>query len=279
MRDNQIRQTIVSKQTVLFARAIYELRQPEMEESERSSTTGGSWGSIVVIAGTVLLLAGILVPAIQKARNEARMTQSKNNLKSFALAAHNYHDTYSVLPIGGDVSPDKSAKHGWHTRLLPFLASSPLYSQINMDLPWNDPENQPHFRQAYFAELFPAEPNTTSADGYGLIHYQANPNAFHRNSSVRFDLMTTGTANNWLFGEVCGNYTPWGYPFNWRSLQLPLNDRHGYGNAIGEGVQICLADGSVTYFDNRVSEKVIQTLADAPPTAGAAATSKPSVTR
>ncbi len=175
---------------------------------------GRHWISIAVVVGCILVLVAILLPAVHRARQAAQRTQSKNYLKQLGLAVHNYHDVYSTLPLCGDVKSDGTAMHGWCTRLVPYLEASDLYTRINMNLPWDHPVQINLFRSGPWGLVIPGVDQTFSADGCGLLHYMANSNAMHRNHCVSFDDMTTGTANNWLFGEASGNYQPWGYPFN-----------------------------------------------------------------
>lgn len=228
---------------------------------------GRRWVEVAVVVGCLLLLAGVLLPGLQNARQAARRTQSKNNLKLLGLAMHNYHDVYSVLPLGGDVRTDGSAMHGWYTRLVPYLAASDLYSRIDFNLPWDHPVNDVVFKQSFFSETIPGIEQRYSEEGFGLLHYMANPNAIHRNHCVSFDEMTTGTANNWLCGEVSGNYQPWGYPFNWRPLKSPLNSGPDSYGAWSDGGYICLTDGSVRFLSNTTDAALLTALANAPPIA------------
>jgi hypothetical protein len=86
---------------------------------------GRQWVAIAVVVGCLLVLTGLLLPAVHIARQAARRTQSKNNLKQLGLAIHNNHNVFDQLPLGGDIEADGTAKHGWFTRLMPYLAASP----------------------------------------------------------------------------------------------------------------------------------------------------------
>lgn len=228
---------------------------------------GRHWVAIAVVVGCILVLTGLLLPAVHNARQAARRTQSKNNLKQLGLGIHNYHDVFDQLPLGGDVQADGTAKHGWYTRLIPYLAASDLYSRINMNLPWDHPVQDYLFKQSFYSETIPGVDECFSTDGYGLLHYMANSNAMHRNHCISLDDMTTGTAHNWLCGEAAGNYQPWGYPFNWRPLHPPLNSGPNSYGVWPDGGFLCLADGSVRFLSNATDATLVTSLANAPPVA------------
>lgn len=86
----------------------------------------GRWMNVLVPAGVIVTVLALLVPAIQDARNAARRTPSRNNLKQVGLAFHNYHDVYGCFPLGASVDSHGKATHGWTTRCTPYLESSPF---------------------------------------------------------------------------------------------------------------------------------------------------------
>src|SRR5579859_7854071 len=86
---------------------------------------------LLVVIAIIAVLVALLLPAVQQAREAARRSQCKNNLKQFGLALHNYHDAYKMFPPGGDAqSWGNSNWLNWQAKILPFIDQGPLYNQI-----------------------------------------------------------------------------------------------------------------------------------------------------
>ena len=84
---------------------------------------------LLVVIAIIAVLIALLLPAVQQAREAARRTQCKNNLKQIGLAMHNYHDTYNGFPMA-NMTTGSHGPTGW-IGTLPFLEQGPLYDQIS----------------------------------------------------------------------------------------------------------------------------------------------------
>ncbi len=93
---------------------------------------------LLVVIAIIAVLIGLLLPAVQQAREAARRMQCANNLKQIALAANGYHDAYDCYPQGVQFTFDFSTA-GHHVALLPFLEQSPLFNAMNFNwvVPWS----------------------------------------------------------------------------------------------------------------------------------------------
>jgi len=113
-----------------------------------SARRGFTLIELLVVIAIIAILVALLLPAVQQAREAARRSQCKNNLKQMGLALHNYHDTHSVFcpgaigipgvaPWQGNniswcrKSPGSYAEYApWTVLILPYLEQAPLYNQF-----------------------------------------------------------------------------------------------------------------------------------------------------
>ena len=108
----------------------------------RRRSSGFTLIELLVVIAIIAILIALLLPAVQQAREAARRTQCKNNLKQIALAIHNYHDTFSVYPFGKGASYTGApvyARWSQHAMLLPYIEQSNLYNSINFSAPPETP--------------------------------------------------------------------------------------------------------------------------------------------
>lgn len=93
---------------------------------------------LLVVIAIIAILIALLLPAVQQAREAARRTQCKNNLKQLALACHNYHDTHSLFPLNRDMTDWGNANihtnFSWIAMALPYFEQAPLYQGIDFNI-------------------------------------------------------------------------------------------------------------------------------------------------
>lgn len=80
---------------------------------------------LLVVIAIIAVLIALLLPAVQQAREAARRTQCKNNLKNLGLALHNYHDTARVFPYAWG-----SNEELWSAMILPYMDQANLYNTL-----------------------------------------------------------------------------------------------------------------------------------------------------
>jgi prepilin-type N-terminal cleavage/methylation domain-containing protein/prepilin-type processing-associated H-X9-DG protein len=113
---------------------------------------------LLVVIAIIGVMVGLLLPAVQAAREAARRMQCSNHLKQIGLAMHNYHSAYNQLPTGFYSYPtrdgsgpatlrvdagtwDAGPGWGWGAMILPFLEQTAIAESLRYDRPVWDPAN------------------------------------------------------------------------------------------------------------------------------------------
>lgn len=89
---------------------------------------------LLVVIAIIAVLIALLLPAVQQAREAARRSQCKNNMKQLGLALHNYHETHGSFPLGQSGNLNGG---NWRVALFPGLDQANVYNNINTNDVYN----------------------------------------------------------------------------------------------------------------------------------------------
>ncbi len=160
---------------------------------------------LLVVISIIAVLVAILLPAVQQAREAARRSTCKNNLKQIGLAFHNYHDTYGMLPmhIFSSTTSSKTTRRsaGIRVAILPYLEQGPLYDSYDMNLYYSDAPNDllKDKMPAVYACPSSFDAFTPTENGWQKSDYSVSMDAFTNDGHQ--------LRNPWgLFAQL--NYTP-----------------------------------------------------------------------
>lgn len=163
--------------------------------SRSSRPQGFTLVELLVVIAIIGILAALLLPAVQAARESARRAQCVNNLKQIGIGLQNYHDVHKVLPFGkGPSYPGAPVYARWsqHALLLPMIEQANLYNSISFSFPpetpgmgggtpfmppWSNPGgiNSVASRMLVPVYLCPSDGNGGVAPGWpGANNYAAN---------------------------------------------------------------------------------------------------------
>ncbi len=171
---------------------------------------------LLVVVAIIGVMVGLLLPAVQSARESARRMQCSNNLKQIGLALHNYHASYDKLPFswGGTTPPSGSPGYSAISQLLPFMEQSALHEQIDFSVPIVHPRNDAARLTEVGMLRCPSDLENPHRQSGGAINYMANvgnqhlwldPNSqngvFSRGRQLKLRDILDGLSNTAAFAE------------------------------------------------------------------------------
>ncbi len=160
-----------------------ELGASAQKTTRRYSKKGFTLIELLVVIAIIAILVALLLPAVQQAREAARRSSCKNNIKQIALALHNYHDTFNLFPYAtrGEGNQIVHSRDSWFQRLLPFVDQAPMYNKMEADTTiyyWNSPPAELRIVMETVVPAFvcPSDPDQPNNRGGASTNYSFQGN-------------------------------------------------------------------------------------------------------
>ncbi len=228
---------------------------------------------LLVVIAIIGVLTGLILPAVQAAREAARRMQCSNNLRQIGIALHNYHDTHQRLPPGclqwrGPGRPVGMKQFAWSAMILPFIEQTNLHLQIDFHVPFDSPRNAVPAATMLQVYLCPSALQSPSSGrgktDYGGLYGQrittrsaTDNGVFIYDISFRFADVRDGLSNTICIGEdTRGPDSEW---INGRNVfeqsggindpDIWIGDNEIRSDHTG-GAQVLLTDGHVQLLPN-----------------------------
>lgn len=173
---------------------------------------------LLVVIAIIAVLIALLLPAVQQAREAARRSQCKNNLKQLGLALHNYHDQHSMFPINFfTAGPRDSTQRGvsWMNLILPYMEQAPLYNKITQGAVYSSAGHQAAIKTVIPGYLCPSDNTGNGLMGnrcedignqpYAVTSYKTVMGSNQSSSTLGFNNSTTT-------GRNASQTNPWDFP-------------------------------------------------------------------
>ncbi len=192
-----------------------------IQKGRKSNFTGFTLVELLVVIAIIGVLVGLLLPAVQSAREAARRMQCSNNLKQIGLALHNYESAYKMFPAGRTASFSIST----HAAILPFIEQPGTAELVDYKVAWNHANNVAATKTPVPAFNCPSDSQLPNPSGWAGTTYRScqgsgilwglpptittDPNygmpepngVFYLDKKLRFRDILDGTSNTAAFSE------------------------------------------------------------------------------
>jgi prepilin-type N-terminal cleavage/methylation domain-containing protein len=265
-----------------------------MTQKQREQTDGFTLIELLVVIAIMGVLVGLLLPAVQSAREAGRRTTCMNNLRNQTIALASYHASHKRLPPGRNSGKKDPAgprlSYSWAAYTLPYLELSSLSGALDFHLPWDAQVNLrvvetrlELFQCPSSEEFFAGESDYSGINGTAMATIAADQDVgfdeldkilnrgvlipcLNMNEGIHFKQVTDGLSNT--LAVVESPVTSERQKRYWASGAICISHDSGSVNSSRNGVfsdhpggaYVARADQSVSFLAEDVSEEVIGAL-------------------
>jgi prepilin-type N-terminal cleavage/methylation domain-containing protein len=237
---------------------------------------------LLVVIAIIGVMVGLLLPAVQYAREAGRRASCSNNLKNHALALTNYHDAHRQYPAGHML--ENTLGYSWASYILPQLEQQSVYDQIDFNTPWESANNDsirktslPIFRCPSSLIEFPGDTDYGGVLGSLIVPAGSPPmgNLQNRGTLVIYktpsDAISASSILDGLSNTICiaesrdiaaedDGYWISGVSCISHDKGSVNSERLGIFGAHSSGAFAARVDGSVSYLSRSVSPSIVGAL-------------------
>jgi hypothetical protein len=230
-------------------------------ESEGTLPLGPLSSGNVLIGGspaTSAVLVGLLLPAVQAAREAARRVEGMNNIKQLLLAMHMEAAARDCFPAPAIVDAEGKPLLSWRVALLPYLEQRELYDQFRRDEPWDSEHNRKLLER--MPDLFKAPGAADAEPGMTTYVMPTGPGTLfpRADSTPRFATIADGMSNTLALVEVNADHAvPWTKPADVAIEDDPVAPFQGIRPG---GFLAGFADGSVRLLPDTLDAAKLRAL-------------------
>lgn len=256
------------------------------ELNAMKSKLGMTLIEVLVVLAIIGLLMGLLLPAVQMAREAARRTSCSNNMRQMGLALHSFADSHRHLPLGSDGL--EGTEHAWSSHILPQIEQNNLFDKIDFSQPWNSASGNAavtlEIVQIYncssATRIFPGKIDYGGIFGTGLTNFSVGkgPNdafgcgALIVNNDEQPDAVVLGEVIDGLSNTICVGESVdrnpessgrWGCgrnTFAQNSAKINSYDTGDLVSTHGPVVHVLLLDGSVQRVSAGIDSRTLGSL-------------------
>jgi prepilin-type N-terminal cleavage/methylation domain-containing protein/prepilin-type processing-associated H-X9-DG protein len=261
--------------------------------AQRTAPSGFTLIELLAVIAIIGTLIGLLLPAIQRARESGRNMQCVNNLKQMGVALSNYEQAKKRYPPGNDQLGNRL--HAWSSFILPFLEQSAVSDRIDYTKPWDDPASNlskiditiPTYVCPSGVKQFPGKqdyggilgayikpngealnPLTTRDEHGGILYatdadYKLSATAASVSDGLSKTLLVAeavdremaGGADTHTYGDACWACGNNCFPLNSRVINDPTVD--AFRSLHSGGLNSLYGDGHTSFLSDRLDVRVL----------------------